>query len=209
VADLPRLIPLFPLPNALLFPRMPLPLRIFEPRYRKMVADVMTTHRVIGMTLLRAGWETDYDGRPPIYPVGCAGSVERCDSLPDGRFNIVLRGLSRFRVIEERSGEPYRLASVEPLSDAEGAPAELEEARRKVFAAIGQAVDGPAMLVSQPGLSHEVFVNALCQSLDLGPIEQQSLLDCDTILARCTRLLEILDFRLMELKHGRAGHSLH
>ncbi len=209
MADLPRLIPLFPLPNALLFPRMPLPLHVFEPRYRKMVADVMTTHRVIGMTLLRAGWETEYEGRPPIYPVGCAGSVERCDPLVDGRFNIVLRGLSRFRVIEERSGEPYRLASVEPLSDTDGDPTELEEARRKVFAAIGQAVDGPAMLVSQPGLSHDVFVNALCQSLALSPIEQQSLLDCDTILGRCTRLLEILEFRLMERRHGRAGQSLH
>jgi len=209
VADLPQLIPLFPLPNALLFPRMPLPLHVFEPRYRKMVADVMAGHRVIGMTLLRPGWETDYEGRPPIYPVGCAGSVERCDALADGRFNIVLRGLSRFRVMDEHSGEPYRLASVEPLDDPEGDAAELEAARRKVFAAIGQAIDGPAMLVSQPGLSHDVFVNALCQSLALSPVEQQSLLDCDTILGRCTRLLEILEFRLMERMHGRGGHSLH
>ena len=73
--------------------------------------------------------------------------MERCDRRSRRRYNIVLRGLSRFRVIEERTGEPYRLASVEPLDDAEGDPAELEAARRKVFAAIGQAVDGPAMLV--------------------------------------------------------------
>jgi Lon protease-like protein len=209
VAELPRLIPLFPLPNALLFPRMPLPLHVFEPRYRKMVADAMVSHRTIGISLLRAGWEKDYEGRPPIYPIGCAGTMERCDPLVDGRFNIVLRGVSRFRVVEEHEGEPYRVASVEALDDPTGELAELEAARRKVFAAIGEAVDGPAMLVSQPGLSHDVFVNALCQSLSLSPLEQQSLLDCDTILGRCTRLLEILDFRLMERTHGRGGQGLH
>src|SRR5262245_7327661 len=96
---------------------MPLPLHVFEPRYRKMVADVWKAHRTIGMALLKPGWEADYQGRPALYSPGCAGVIEQCEPLEDGRFNIVLRGVSRFRVLQEHAGEPYRLASIEPLPD--------------------------------------------------------------------------------------------
>jgi Lon protease-like protein len=202
---LPRVIPLFPLPNAVLFPHMPLPLHVFEERYRKMVADVLGTHRTIGMILLRPGWEADYHGRPAVYSAGCAGRLERCEPLEDGRFNILLRGLSRFRVVEEHAGEPYRLATVEVLADEPGDTSSLEEMRKRVLAAIGQASDGPMVLVLQPELPHDLFVNALAQSLDLTPVERQSLLDCDSILSRYRRLLEILDFRLLEHTYGRGG----
>lgn len=203
----PRLIPLFPLPNVVLFPQMPMPLHVFEPRYRKMVADVLVGHKTIGMALLRPGWKADYHGRPPAYEVGCAGRLEQCDPLEDGRFNILLRGLTRFRIVEEHAGEPYRLATIEPLADEPGDPALLDEARRRLVAAIGRASDGPSMLVMQPGLSHDLFVNALCQSLPLTPVERQSLLDCDTILGRCDRLLEILDFKVLEDTYGRKGEK--
>src|SRR5574341_188092 len=156
---IPRLIPLFPLPNVVLFPRMPLPLHVFEPRYRKMVADALRGHRTIGMTLLQPGWESEYDGRPPVYPTGCAGSLEQCDPLEDGRFNILLRGLSRFRIVEERDGEPYRLATVKPLRDDMGDSGSLDAARRQVLAAIGKASDGPTVLVIRQESSHDVFVN--------------------------------------------------
>lgn len=199
------IIPLFPLPNAVLFPKMALPLHVFEPRYRKMVADAWAAHRTIGMTLLKPGWEADYQGRPPVYTPGCAGLMEQCEPLGDGRFNIVLRGLSRFRILEEHAGEPYRLASVEPLLEVLDDPARLAEARKKVVAAIGRAADGPALLVMQPELPHDVFVNALAQSMDLTPIERQSLLDCDRVLLRYQRLLEILDFKALESAYGRGG----
>ena len=88
--SLPSPLPLFPLPDVVLFPHMPLPLHVFEPRYRKMTADAMASHKTIGMTLLKPGWERDYYGRPPVYPVGCAGIVEECWPLEDGRFNIRL-----------------------------------------------------------------------------------------------------------------------
>lgn len=204
-AVVPRVIPLFPLPDAVLFPRMALPLHVFESRYRKMVADVRGSHRVIGMSLLCPGWEADYQGRPPVYPTGCAGIIERCDPLPDGRFNITLRGLSRFRIREEHAGEPYRVATIDALTDEMGDAAAVEAARRRVMAAIGKAADGPVVLVMQPELPHDVFVNALCQSLNLTAIERQSLLDCDAILDRYQRLLEILDFRLLEQTYGRGG----
>src|SRR5262245_18673705 len=105
---------------------MPLPLHVFEPRYRKMVADALATHQTIGMTLLQPGWEKDYEGRPPVYPVGCAGTIERSEPLADGRYNILLRGRARFRVTGERTGEPYRLAEVESLADDPGAHRAVE-----------------------------------------------------------------------------------
>ncbi len=206
MALLPAIIPLFPLPNAVLFPKMPLPLHVFEPRYRKMVVDAWKAHRTIGMTLLKPGWEADYQGRPPLYSPGCAGLIEQCEPLEDGRFNIVLRGVSRFRVKEEHGGEPYRLASIQPLADTFGADAaSLDAARRKVLAAIGKASDGPAVLVIQPELPHDVFVNALAQSMDLTPVERQSLLDCDSVVDRYERLLEILGFKALESAHGRGA----
>src|SRR5437016_4248140 len=111
------LLPIFPLPNVVLFPNVFLPLHIFEPRYREMVADALATDRLIGMVLLRPGWERDYEGRPPVYPIGCSGVITHADRLADGRFNIVLRGLERFRVIEEDAERSYRRALVEPLPE--------------------------------------------------------------------------------------------
>ena len=97
---LPPTIPLFPLPNVVLFPNVFLPLHIFEERYREMVADALAEDRIIGMVLLRPGWEDDYEGRPAIYPVGCAGLITHAERLADGRFNIVLQGLEKFRVVD-------------------------------------------------------------------------------------------------------------
>jgi len=84
---------------------MPLPLHLFEPRYRKMAEDALAGDKVIGMVLLKPGYEADYEGRPPVYPVGCAGLVEQSERLPDGRYNIVLRGQCRFRLGREYEGE--------------------------------------------------------------------------------------------------------
>src|ERR1700704_1541542 len=111
------LLPLFPLPNVVLFPNVFLPLHIFEPRYREMVADALASDRMIGMVLLKPGWQHAYEGRPPVYPIGCSGVITHVERLEDGRYNIVLRGVERFRILEEDHGLPYRRASVEPLAD--------------------------------------------------------------------------------------------
>jgi Lon protease-like protein len=196
---------LFPLPNAVLFPGMPLPLHIFEPRYRQMVRDAAEGEKTIGMLLLRPGWESDYAGRPPVFEVGCAGVLEQCEALGDGRFNILLRGVSRFRILAEHDGQPYRLASVEPLADATGDARQLEAMRPQLMASIGTASDGPAVLVMQAELPHDAFVNALCQSLALTPVERQSLLDCDSVLERAQRLIEILRWKALEQVTGQRG----
>jgi uncharacterized protein len=208
VKSLPHLLPLFPLPNVVLFPQMPLPLHVFEPRYRKMVADALDSHKTIGMALLQPGWEGAYQGRPAIYPVGCAGIIEQSEPIDPGRYNILLRGFLRFRIKEEHAGEPYRLASIETLPDPPGDATALEDLRRKVLAAIGRATDGPVSLVLQSELPHDLFVNALCQSLSLSPLEKQSLLDCDSVAGRCARLLEILEFLTLEQTYGR-GKTAH
>jgi hypothetical protein len=184
---------------------MPLPLHVFEPRYRQMVRDVAEAEKTVGMLLLRPGWERDYAGRPPVFEVGCAGVLEQCEPLADGRFNILLRGVSRFRILEEHAGQPYRLASIEALADVTGDAAALEATRPQLMASIGRASDGPAVLVMQAELPHEAFVNALCQSLALTPVERQSLLDCDTVLERARRLIEVLQWKALEQVMGKGN----
>ena len=88
---------LFPLPNLVLFPHVMQPLHVFEPRYRQMTADALAGDRLIALVLLRPGWEADYEGRPPVFPVACLGHVVADKQLPDGRYNLLLRGLSRLR----------------------------------------------------------------------------------------------------------------
>src|SRR5437763_13593816 len=112
-----ELLPLFPLPNVVLFPNVFLPLHIFEPRYREMVADAVDADRMIGMVLLRPGWDRDYEGRPPIYPIGCSGVITHVERLPDGRYNMVLRGVARFRVLADDHERSYRRGILGPLPD--------------------------------------------------------------------------------------------
>jgi len=207
-AALSGLVPLFPLPNVVLFPGAPLPLHVFEPRYRKMVADALGSHRKIGIVLLKPGYEQDYQGRPPIYPLGCSGTIVEDERLEDGRYNILLLGQSRFRVLGEQAGEPYRLAAVEELPDAVGDAASLEPLRERVLAALGRLTDGPAELHLKGDVPSGVLVNGLSQGLELPPVEKLSLLACDTLVDRATRLLEILEFHALERAAGRSG-TLH
>ena len=115
---LPPTIPLFPLPNVVLFPDVCLPLHIFEPRYREMASDTLDGDRIIGMVLLRPGWEGNYDGRPAIYDIGCAGLITHAEQLDDGRYNLVLRGMEKFRVLREDSDRSYRRAEVQAIHEA-------------------------------------------------------------------------------------------
>ena len=98
---IPDRLPVFPLPNVVLFPKTYLPLHIFEPRYRQMVADATIGGQCIAMALLKEGWETDYYGNPPIYPIMCVGRLVSVQSLADGRSNILLQGLERCNIDAE------------------------------------------------------------------------------------------------------------
>jgi Lon protease-like protein len=98
---LPATIPIFPLPNVVLFPNVFLPLHVFEPRYRDLVADALTGDRIIGICLLQPGWEPHYQARPHVYEIGCAGLITFSEQHADGRYNMVLRGLEKFRILGE------------------------------------------------------------------------------------------------------------
>src|SRR3954453_1383354 len=113
------LLPLFPLPNLVFFPETRLPLHVFEPRYRQLVSDVVSADKRFGIVLLRPGWEADYFGKPAIHLTGTIGEIEHVVSLDDGKFNIMVRGQGRFRVVGESAREPYRTARVVAQPQAE------------------------------------------------------------------------------------------
>ncbi|MDB5322313.1 MAG: hypothetical protein JWN40_3944 [Phycisphaerales bacterium] len=130
---LPAAVPLFPLPNVVLFPRAVLPLHIFEERYKQMTADVLRGHRQIAMALLNRGWEKDYYGRPTIEPVVCVGTILSHERLPDGRYNFLLQGHTRARVVREVGTGSYREAELEPVFETDSEETNLIEARERLI----------------------------------------------------------------------------
>jgi len=203
--SLPDVIPLFPLPNVVHFPRVLLPLHIFEPRYRAMVRDALRGPRLIGMVLLRGDWQADYLGTPSIFAVGTAGEIVRSQELDDGRFDIVLRGTCEFRIVDELRRASYREARVEWRN---AAAASLDEATRSRIAAHVQEYvrrrSGGAAAAQPVALpaDDELFVNFIAQQLDLPPIERQALLEAPTLEQRARRLIEGLEFQLEALRAG-------
>jgi hypothetical protein len=210
---LPPTLPLFPLPNVVLFPNVFLPLHIFEPRYREMVAEALAGDRIIGMALLRPGWEPEYESRPAIYPIGCAGLITFAERHNDGRYNIVLRGLEKFRVVDEEvsPGRNYRVARVDsiidPMSDEDRDA--LRTARRRLEALLVPQPEGRgAEPKVPPSMPDEDLVNALAQYLELEPVEKQALLERDTLLSRCHSLIELLEMKVIVAQHnwGQGKH---
>ncbi len=200
------LLPLFPLPNVVLFPSVFLPLHIFEPRYRDMVADALSSDRLIGMVLLKPGWEHDYEGRPPVFPVGCSGVITHVEQLSDGRYNIVLRGVERFRIVKEDHARAYRRAAVEPVAEcaprAEDRPA-IERQRARLEEMLAPAVEKAGADPRMPsGMADEDLVNALAQYLDLEPLEKQALLEQRDLRARAESLVELLEMKMLTAKSG-------
>ena len=196
VDALPAEIPLFPLPEVVLFPGVPRPLVIFEPRYREMVADALKENKIIGMVLLRPGYEKDYEGRPPIYGIGCAGVIEDYEQLPDGRYGILLRGLTTFRVVSEDQRKPYRLARVEAvpdlLTDEERGPLSTmrERLARLLDTVLPLGVEPP-----HPGLDDAEFVNLIAQALSMPEDARQDLLERNSVLSRARALVDRLEQR--------------
>ena len=209
---LPPVIPIFPLPNAVLFPNVFMPLHIFEARYRSMVSDALAGDRIIGMVLLKAGYEADYNGRPPIYPVGCAGVITHSEPLPDGRFNIVLKGIEKFRVTDEDASKPYRIARIDALTElvADAERAELQRLRRRLEALLAAAVERESGDPKFPrAVADEDLVNALAQYIGLEPIERQALLERDGILSRCHALIELLEMKTLGRGAAWKGGAVH
>jgi ATP-dependent Lon protease len=125
-------VPLFPLPNVVLFPRAVLPLHIFEERYKEMTADALAGNRQVAMALLKPGWERDYYHRPAIEPVVCVGTILSFEKLADGKYNFLLQGHSRARVTRELGGRSYRVARLEPVAQTNDLDIDLEDERQRL-----------------------------------------------------------------------------
>jgi Lon protease-like protein len=123
---LPKHIAVMPLPNAILFPRVLLPLHIFEPRYKKMLADCLTEERMFAVALLRKGWETQ-GHNPAPFPIAGVGVIRTSVARPDGTANVILEGMARVRILEYVKLRPYRVARIEPLQSTD----DLVQARRE------------------------------------------------------------------------------
>ncbi len=193
---------LFPLPNLVLFPVVVQPLHIFEPRYRQMTADALAGDRLLALALLRPGWEEHYEGRPPLHPVACLGRIDGEQRLEDGRFNLLLRGLARVRLLEELSTPKklYRSARVEVLADlpvpkAKAASALRKELARRVptwFAAQGPVVEQFRKLVRSDlplGTLCDIFTFALPLDVEF----KQQMLAETSVERRVNELLSHLE----------------
>jgi len=197
-------LPIFPLAGAILFPRSQLPLHIFEPRYREMVRDAIDGAARIGMI---QPLRLDDDDRPPLYAVGCVGDIVGMEELEDGRFNIVLHGSNRFRLIDELAFEgAYRCATVdiEAFDDSEPPPlamverAEVEREARRLGDAMGLAVDWEAVA----RLDDEMLVNAIAQVAPFDPGAKQALLEQTTLRGRADLLVQLMQFQRASIGGG-------
>ena len=204
LADLPDVIPVFPLPGALLLPRARLPLNIFEPRYLAMLDDALKSdHRLIGMV-------QPYEGRgpqPDLHKIGCAGRVTSLSETEDGRYLIALTGICRFRLVDELDGfTPYRRVRVEwhhfgrDLSTVEaeaeiGAEFDREaflETLRTYFDVVKLASDWDSLRDAKP----ELLINSLSMMCPFAVEERQALLEAPHLSDRVETLLALMRFAI-------------
>lgn len=203
---LPLRAPLFPIPGAILFPRAQLPLQIFEPRYREMVRDAVDGDGRIAIVQPQL-IETPQGREPLLYEVGCVGEIVGLEELEDGRFNIVLNGSNRFRLISEVDIEtPYRNGDLDvgAFDDREPPPlemtqrAEVEREARRLGEVLGLSVDWSA--VSR--LDDETLVNAIAQVAPFDVSAKQALLEAESLAGRADLLVQLMQF--MRLSRGGA-----
>lgn len=207
-------IPIFPLPTVVLFPNVPLPLHIFEPRYRQMVAEALEGDRMIGMVLLRPGYESDYDGTPPVYPTGCSGLITDVDPLDDGRYNLVLRGLDKFTIQREELpaiGRLYRSAVVAPIDESVTASARLalKLERQRLQHVLSQQFGGNLDPRVSASMSDEDLINALAQYLEFDPVEKLALLETAGPVARCRSMVELLEMKAYSKDRSQDSGRIH
>lgn len=202
---------LFPLPDIALFPRTLLPLHIFEPRYRALIADISTQGRPLAVVRLRPGYEADYEGRPPIFDICGVGRLVSTNRLPDGRYNIMLEGLARLRIEAELPPlRPYRLARGRILADdrstrtdelnaAHGELVALCEALARIVPAeTGAALRQLTRAVTSPGGCADVVASALVRDPDL----RQQLLE---LLDPADRLAQVSEYVAKLVAQFRPG----
>lgn len=184
--------PIFPLPGALLYPGLQLPLHIFEPRYRAMVSESLVRDRHIGMIQPQRAEEG-----APLFTVGCLGKIGDVEAMEDGRYNIILEGVSRFRVLRELEVRtPFRQVEAELLAEPEGQVlaaierASFEREARRFADAQGYSVDWDQ--VSR--LDDVSLINGVSQIAPFDSAAKQALLEADNVSQRCELLVQLMQF---------------
>lgn len=210
---LPDILPIFPLTGVLLLPAMWLPLNVFEPRYRNMVRDVLEGGRHIG--LIQPVVPRQDNAPPPealpenpdVYPVGCAGHVEQWEQTDDGRYLITLKGVQRFRVVEELPlHEGYRrvVPDYTPFSDDGSEEGQSVEAGRLLEALqhFAERHKIPFDMQRLQSVSGVALLNGLAMSLPFGPAEKQALLEADGVAERERMLLTLMGMGIERDEEG-------
>jgi Lon protease-like protein len=200
------IVPLFPLPNAVLFPKTPMPLYIFEERYRTMVRDVVEGDGQLVIALMREGLEFKQTGISAVHSIACLGRIETCEELEDGKYNIVVVGMKRVRLVNIVQNTPYRLVEVEVLEEAD-LPAHSEEIFRRQsrlgelfsqFTELAAEMEPQAMEL-MPELDFESLVNMVAMTLNLSMEQKQALLEITDLSLRCDMLIPILQQQIEAL----------
>jgi Lon protease-like protein len=196
-------VPLFPLPNVVLFPRAVLPLHIFEERYKQMTADALAGDRQVAMALLKPGWERDYYHRPAIEPVVCVGTILSHEKLSDGKYNFLLQGHTRARVVREfdfdPNAQPYRLARLEPIRETNDLEIDLDSERQRL-----DRIFRPATLGGTPvGRQFRQLLSGCLRTADVADLVafnyvedialKQSLLEESDVRRRVRRIVEAVE----------------
>lgn len=202
-------VSLFPLSGALLLPDMDMPLHIFEPRYRALIEDAMARDRRIGMIQPR-----DTAAKPKLFDMGCLGHISHIEALEDGRFNILLRGLARFRVVRELDvTTPFRQVEAEveqaPSDDpgyqnvlAAVERASLEMESRRFAESLGYVVDWTAVST----LDDASLVNGIAQIVPFDPAAKQTLLEANSLSERADLIVQLM--QIFGRLDGEGGHTM-
>lgn len=219
-ADIPDVVPVFPLKGALLLPGGQLPLNIFEPRYLAMIENVLAGKRIIGMIQPRIDEQTDDSAdefdetlRPPLSNVGCLGRITTFAETGDGRLLITLQGICRFRVREEvNCRQPYRQCRIMPFLADLAEPRDTAEIDREAllgaFRDYLEAHNLEADWDSIARANNETLVNALSIMSPFGPAEKQALLEAPDLRTRAATLIAITEMVLARVKDDDFGSRL-
>jgi Lon protease-like protein len=200
-ADLPKTIPVFPLPGALMLPRARLPLHLFEPRYLQMFDDTLkTSHRLIGMV---QPYEAPGSGEKKLHAIGCSGRITQFSETEDGRYMITLSGMSRFRIQQEVTGfTPYRRCDVSwDGFAADLGPTEVDKGfdresfldlLNRYFEALSLSTDWESLMEADD----ELLINSLSMLCPFEPEEKQALLEAPSLSTRRETIVTLLEFAL-------------
>jgi Lon protease-like protein len=197
------IIPLFPLPNVVLFPKTPMPLYIFEERYRTMIRETLAGSGELVIALLRGGAEASYAGISGVHDIACLGKIETYEELEDGKYNIVVVGVHRVRILREVQHSPYQMVEVEKLDDEVYNERSAEVVDRQnhlgsLFARFTELATGVSQqaLELMPQLDFESLVNMVAMTLNLAIDQKQSLLELNDASQRCDMLIPVLQQQL-------------